>query len=147
MKSRLAGGWSWAWFSLATPLAFAGSWIVLRWRRRVAGVGTPTRAIGWLTVGLVAVALPTLFALWIFGPYPALMGGMLLVGVNVRSRLMIGWAIIGGALGTLAGLYFFGNRSGDLGHWMPGLDDAVGITVAIITLALGIRAWLRSRRT
>ncbi len=55
-------------------------------------------------------------------------------------------ALIGGTLGTLAVLFFFGNRSGDLGHWMPQLDDAVGIGVAIATLALGIRAAFRARR-
>jgi hypothetical protein len=73
-------------------------------------------------------------------------GGVLLVGVNVRSRLMISWALVGGTLGTLAGLFFFGNRSGDLGHWMPQLDDAVGVGVAIVTLALGVRAAFRARR-
>ena len=141
-----AGGWSWAWFWLATPLAFAGSWAALRWRRRTLGVGTPTRALGWLTVGLVVLALVVPFAMFVFGPYPALMGGVLLVGINVRSRLLIDWALIGGTLGTLAGLFFFGNRSGDLGHWMPWLDDAVGIGVATVTLALGIRAAFHSRR-
>ena len=84
--------------------------------------------------------------MFVFGPYPVLMGGVLLVGINVRSRLLIGWALIGGTLGTLAGLSFFGNRSGDLGHWMPWLDDAVGIGVATVTLALGIRAAFHSRR-
>ena len=141
-----AGGWSWAWFWLATPLAFAGSWAALRWRRRTLGVGTPSRALGWLTVGLAVLALVVSFAMFAFGPYPVLMGGVLLVGINVRSRLLIGWALIGGTLGTLAGLSFFGNRSGDLGHWMPWLDDAVGIGVATVTLALGIRAAFHSRR-
>ena len=110
------------------------------------GLGTPTRALGWPTIGPAILALVTPFALFVFGPYPAPTGGAPLVGVNVRSRLMIGWALIGGTLGTLAGLFFFGNRSGDLGHRMPRLDDAVGIGVAIITLALGIRAAFRAPR-
>lgn len=141
-----ATGWASAWFWLATPLAFAGSWAVLWWRRRSLGVGTPTGALGWLTVGLVALALVMPFTMFIFGPYLALMGGVLLAGITVRSHLMIGWALIGGTLGTLAGLFFFGNRSGDLGHWMPWLDDAVGIAVAIVTLTLGIRAAFRAHQ-
>ena len=146
LATTRSSGWSDFWWWLATPAAFALSWGMLRWRRRVVGVGTRTRALGWVTVGLVVLALLMPFAFFVFGPYPALMGGVLIVGVYVRSRLMVGWALIGGALGTLAGLYFFGNRSGDLGHWMPQLDDAVGIGVAAVTLGLGVRAALRARQ-
>ena len=116
-----AGGWSWPWFWLATPLAFAGSWGAPRWRRRTLGVGTPTRALGWLTISLVVPCPGHAPRPVRLRPYPALIGGVLLVRISVQRRLMIGWALIGGTPGARAGLFFFGNRSGDLGHWMPGL--------------------------
>ena len=94
----------------------------------------------WPVVGMNA------FAFFLFGPFLTLMGGVLLIGVSIRSRLMIIWGCMAGTLGTLASLYFFGNRSGDLGHWTPWLDDLVGLAVGLVTLVLGVLAARRSGR-
>ncbi len=136
-------GLSALWYTLATPLAFAGCWLYLRHRRRVVGVGTASQLVGWLAFTLAALAFSMPFAFFIFGPYPVLMGAVLFIGVATRSNLLIGWGLVGGVLGTLAGLFFFGNRSGDLGHWMPWLDDLVGIAVAVVTLVLAVVAAAR----
>ena len=44
LATTRSSGWSDFWWWLATPAAFALSWGMLRWRRRVVGVGTRTRA-------------------------------------------------------------------------------------------------------
>ena len=139
-------GWSAAWYWLATPVAFAGCWVALRRRRLATGVGTPTATVGRLAAALILLALLIPFAFFLFGPFLTLMGGVLLIGVSIRSRLMIVWGCLAGVIGTLASLFFFGNRSGDLGHWTPWLDDLAGLAVALVTLVLGVLAARRSGR-
>ncbi len=131
-------------FALLLPLALLGVWRYLRTRESRRGVGRQSRVVGWtalvVAVLFVDVGIGYLLTL-IVGPYPAVMGLVILAGIRFPSRLLIAWGIVAGGLGLFVGMFQFNNRFD-----LPVLDDAVGAAIAVVTLAAGIVVALRGRR-
>ncbi len=131
--------------ALLLPAALIVVWLYLRKRESRRGVGRQSRIVGWtaLLVGVlfVGVGLGYILTL-ILGPYPAVMGLVILAGIRFPSRLLIAWGLVAGGLGLFVGMFQFNNRLE-----LPALDDAVGAAIAVVTLAAGIVVALRGRRS
>jgi len=134
------GSWS---LALLIPLALVAIWLRLRRRESRRGVGLQSRTVGWtaLWVSILFLLLglgPILT--FVLGPYPVLMGLVAIAGLRFSSRLLLGWGVVAGALGTWAGMYQFNNRFG-----LPTLDTALAVSIAVATLIAGIVVGVRQR--
>jgi len=132
-----------SWFlALLLPLALTGLWRFLRWRESRRGAGRQSRAVGWAALGAVLflVFLGPLLT-YVLGPYPVLMGLVVLAGVRFSSRLLLVWGLVAGALGLWVGMFQFNNR-----FELPVLDNVVGVAIAVATLVAGAVLTVRERR-
>ncbi len=122
--------------ALLVPMALAFVWLFLRRRESRRGVGRQSRVVGWtalwVAVLFLVVGLGYLLT-WVLGPYPVLMGLVLLAGIRFSSRLLLAWGLVAGGLGLFVGMFQFNNRMG-----LPAMDTAVGIAIAAATVVMGV---------
>lgn len=130
--------------ALLVPVALAFVWIFLRQRESRRGVGRQSRVVGWtalwVAVLFIVVGLGYLLT-WVLGPYPVLMGLVLLAGIRFASRLLLVWGLVAGGLGLFVGMFQFNNRLN-----LPTMDTAVGIAIAAATVVAGVVVATRGQR-
>ena len=128
--------------ALLVPVALVGVWLFLRRRESRRGVGVQSRVVGWtaLWAAVLVVGCGPILT-FVFGPYPVLMGLVVLAGIRFGSRLLLVWGLVAGSLGLLVGMFQFSNRLG-----LPVMDFAVWVAIAVSTLAAGVVVALRARR-
>lgn len=126
------------------PVTLVGVWLFLRRRESRRGVGRQSRVVGWAALWAAVltfvVGVGTILT-FVVGPYPVLMGLVVLAGIRFASRMLLAWGLGAGALGILVGMYQFNNRLG-----LPVLDTSVGVAIAVSTLAAGVVVARRARQ-
>ncbi len=101
------------------PVALVGVWVFLRLRESRRRVGRQSRAVGWAAqwAAVIVVGVGPILT-FVVGPYPVLMGPVVLAGIRFSS-----------------------SRLGP-----PMIDGAVGVAIAVSTLAVGVVVVVRGRR-
>jgi hypothetical protein len=125
------------------PVALVGVWLFLRRRESRRGVGRQSRVVGWAALWVAVLFFVGVGPIltYVLGPYPVLMGLLVLAGIRFGSRLLLVWGLVAGLLGLLVGMFQFNNRLG-----LPVMDTAVGVAIAVSTLAAGVVVAVRARR-
>jgi len=125
------------------PVALVGVWLFLRRRESRRGVGRQSRVVGWAALWVAVLFFVGVGPIltYVLGPYPVLMGLLVLAGIRFGSRLLLVWGLVAGSLGLLVGMFQFNNRLG-----LPVMDTAVGVAIAVSTLAAGVVVAVRARR-